>query len=118
MQAPRKSNTGTFSYTKSTNSCPSPVIPIRYTVPSQAGSSDAKSVQDDDSDSEILRIKRRSSVKLEKKYADVVDSSLFGYQVCSNGSRFYVILACEHELLDDYFSFSTHLVPLIVSLYV
>ncbi|THU45502.1 hypothetical protein C4D60_Mb02t18600 [Musa balbisiana] len=73
-----KPNIGTLSCTNPPSSCQSVVlVPDRCAAIYQGGSPDTSVMQEDESDSEIFRVKRRSGIKLEKRSAsDVVGCSL------------------------------------------
>ncbi|CAL9067248.1 lysine-specific demethylase JMJ706-like isoform X1 [Musa acuminata AAA Group] len=73
-----KPNIGTLSCTNPPSSCQSVVlVPDRCAAIYQGGSPDTSVMLEDESDSEIFRVKRRSGIKLEKRSAsDVVGCSL------------------------------------------
>ncbi|URD91419.1 JmjC domain containing protein [Musa troglodytarum] len=73
-----KPNIGTLSCTNPPSSCQSVVlVPDGCAAIYQGGSTDTSVMQEDESDSEIFRVKRRSGIKLEKRSAsDAVGCSL------------------------------------------
>lgn len=83
VQVCAKPNIGTLSCTNPPSSCQSVVlVPDRCAAIYQGGSPDTSVMQEDESDSEIFRVKRRSGIKLEKRSAsDVVGCSLREQQV-------------------------------------